>query len=205
MGLEQKEQARHTSVPVSEGVDAQEVQVDRRGYQQRGEPGLFAAGPGQVHQGGHGRRGLLSRHGRETDPRAAVGILFDDVPVAGLVLARVPDLPPTQGVQAFDGVLRYGDMGTIAMDPLQGPAVAAHLFLVAIAEGGLAEDQRAHPGGVHFHAFDPVGRHGAVDQGVLAQALDPLGRLAGEEFLPAQRVAQLGQVPGRGGGHGGQA
>ena len=92
------------------------------------------------------------------------------------------------------------EMGSFAprfVDEFQGVAVAAHFLLVAVAEGGLAEDERADARLVHLDAFDAVGGNGAFDERVFAQHLELLRRLAGEEFLFAARLGQIGQIPRR--------
>jgi hypothetical protein len=48
---------------------------------------------------------------------------------------------------------------------------------------------------VDLHAFDPVGRYGALDKGMFPESLEPLGRLPREEFLLPTRLPKVGQIP----------
>ena len=75
---------------------------------------------------------------------------------------------------------RLGDDGQLRaafMDQLERVTVAAHFFFVAVAQGGFAEEERGNAGLVHLHAFDAVGRLGALNDGCLAEGLQHLRRL----------------------------
>ena len=87
------------------------------------------------------------------------------------------------------------------VDEPEGVAVAADLLLVAVAQGRLSQDDGADARGVDLHALDPVGRDRALDHRALAQRLETLRRLAGEELLSALGLGQVGEVPRRGHGH----
>ena len=90
-----------------------------------------------------------------------------------------------------------GSLRAAFVDEFQGVAVAAHFLLVAVAQRGLAEHERADARLVHLDAFDAVGGNGAFDERVFAQHLELLRRLAGEQFLFAARLGQIGQIPRR--------
>ena len=82
------------------------------------------------------------------------------------------------------------------MDQVEGIAVATHFFLVAVTKCGLAEYDGADAGLVDLDPLDPVRRHGTLDQSVLPQHLELLRRLLGKQFLFAERLPQVGQIPG---------
>jgi hypothetical protein len=63
-----------------------------------------------------------------------------------------------------------------------------------ILQEDIAASRRVGPYG---HALDAVRGDRALDQGVLAEHLEPLRRLAGEELLLAAGLAEVGQVPRR--------
>src|SRR3989344_3196730 len=62
-------------------------------------------------------------------------------------------------------------------------AIAGDILFVAVAQSWPPKHQRADASPVHLHAFDPVRRHGALDQRMLAQDAEPLRRLLGEQGL----------------------
>ena len=83
------------------------------------------------------------------------------------------------------------------MNQLQGVPVAPYFLLVPVAERGLPEHERADAGLVHLDTFDPIGRHGTFDQGMFAEQVEFLGRLARVQVLSAPRLGEIGQIPGR--------
>src|SRR2546425_1162952 len=86
------------------------------------------------------------------------------------------------------------------MYEIEGLAVAADLFFIAVAQVFLAEDDRADAGRRDFDALDAVRRNSAFDQGMFAQRPEFLRRLLGEQLLLTQRLAPVGEVPGCRGG-----
>ena len=68
-------------------------------------------------------------------------------------------------------------------------------FLIAVSKLGPAEDERSDSGLIHYHALDPVRGDRAVDHSVVSERLELLGRLSGEEFLPALSASKVGQIP----------
>ena len=78
------------------------------------------------------------------------------------------------------------------MDECEGVPICAHFFFVPVAQQRLAEDYRANASPIHCDALDPIGRDRALNQSVLAQDLQSLRRLLGEQLLFAPRLAKVG-------------
>jgi hypothetical protein len=70
------------------------------------------------------------------------------------------------------------------------------LLFVAVARGRPAKDDGGDTLLVDAHAFNPVGGNRALNQGMLPQRPQRLGRLSGKKLLLAARLTEIGQVPG---------
>jgi len=142
--------------------------------------------------------------GFEADAAAAVGVGFDDVAILFLIQAGIPNLAAGQFVQLADGGFGDGQFGAFGVDEIEGVAIAADFFLVAVLEVGLAEDDGADAFLIDFNAFDAVGGDGTFDQRVFAEHFEALRGLPGVKLLLAEGFAQVRQVQACGGGDGGE-
>jgi len=95
-------------------------------------------------------------------------------------------------VQAQDGPFRNWQLPSLRVNELERVAIAPHLFLPAVAQQRLAQDQGPDPRLVHRDALYPVGRNGALGQGVFPQRLKPLRHLPGKQLLLTARFAEVG-------------
>src|SRR5439155_14916497 len=129
------------------------------------------------------------------DSNPAIRELFNDVRVLLLVLSGVTLPAPAESVQIADRGLGYRQLGSQLVDQLQGIAVTPDFLFVAVAQVRPAEDDRADTLLVNHDSLDPVGRDRALNQGMLSQNLQHLGRLPREKRLLAPRFAKVGQVP----------
>ncbi len=108
--------------------------------------------------------------------------------------------PRIELVQPQNRRLGHRQSGTPGVDELKGIPVAADLLFVSVSRPGTAEHQGPHPLLVHLDPLDTIARHRAFDQGMLSQDLEPLRRLPGVQLLPPDGLAEIRQVPARGGG-----
>src|SRR5947209_2707685 len=136
-------------------------------------------------------------HGGEPDSLPPVRVFLYDVAVALLILPCVTNTRPAKAVQLAYQLLGDAQLRAPLVDKSQRVAVAAHLFLVPVARVRFTEDDRPDPRPVYLDALDPVRGDRALDDRVLAQNLQPLRRLPGEEFLPAARLAEVCEIPAR--------
>ncbi len=84
-------------------------------------------------------------------------------------------------MQGEDRLLAHRKLRALLVDEAERLPGAPHLLLGAVAREGGAEHDGADTSVVHLHALDAVGGHGALDDGVLTQDLEPLGRLPGKK------------------------
>lgn len=103
-------------------------------------------------------------------------------------------------MQGEDRLLTHRKLRSLLVDEAERLPVAPYLLLGAIAQDGGIEHDGSDTSVIHVHALDAVGGHGTLDDGMLAQDLEPLGRLPSEELLPALELAEVGEVPGDDGG-----
>src|SRR5262245_26065104 len=115
-------------------MDAEKVKVERRDDDEGVDLALLKKPGCALDELLHGPRSLCRRDGPEADPLASIGVALDDVAVTQLVLAGIGHAASDQAVKLADGVLRQRDRVRLLVDPAQRIAIAAHFFLVAVAE-----------------------------------------------------------------------
>ena len=119
-------------------------------------------------------------------------------------MAGIADVRPRQGMKPLDCVFVDFEPAPLFVNELQGIPVAPDLFLVPVAQKGLAENHGGDPRAVDGNAFHAVGGHGALDHGMVSQGLQLLRRLPCEEFLLSSGLAEISQIQRRAGRyHGG--
>src|SRR5213082_853975 len=107
----------------------------------------------QFRHRGFGGGARFDRH--KADALPPVGKALDDRLGSLLVLSGVPDFPSGPPVQVTDGLLADRQGRAAGMNLVERVAVSAHLFLVAVAQDRLPEDQSGHAGLIDLDAFDP--------------------------------------------------
>lgn len=194
---EQKQQARDPAIAITKRMNAQKIQIERRNEDQRRNPSLDEAALPELNHFRHRLRRSFGGDRLEANAAAAIGVSLNNVHVLIFVTAGIPDLAAAEAVQLFYRGLREGKFRAGFVNKLQRVAVAAHLLLVAIAQGGPAEDECAHARFVHFDALDAIRGNGAFDQRVFPQHLQLLRRLPGVELELALGLAQVREIPAR--------
>ncbi len=132
---EQKQQTRGAAIAVAERMDAQKVKVELPAAVNRRVNPFFPnpALPEFDHLR-HRLGCLFCRDGFESHAAAAIRVVLDDVHVLLLVKAGVPDLTTAQFMDRFDGALGNGKIRAALVNEIQRVAIAANLFLVAVAK-----------------------------------------------------------------------
>lgn len=109
-------------------------------------------------------------------------------------------LPAGNPVQGEDRLLAHRKFRALLVDEAERLPGAPHLFLGAVAQDGGVKHDGSDTSFVHLHTLDAVGGHCALDDGMLAEDIEPLWRLPGEKILLAFELAEVGEVPGDYGG-----
>jgi len=98
------------------------------------------------------------RHGAESHPFAPIRLALDNITVFLFILPCIPDLSARQPVQLAHRHLTDRHACTAFVDELQGIAISAHLFLIAILKLRLRRKPRiAQPRRIDRHTFDTIG------------------------------------------------
>jgi len=141
------------------------------------------------------------RYGAESHSLSPVSHVLDDVTWLIAVLAGIPDSPATECVQTLDSNLGNLDFTVLLVNQSQGIAIAAHLFLVPVAQGGTADEHWPDARLLDTYSLDTIRGDGALDYRMFAQDSKSLWCLAGEQRLFAERFAQVRERPGGDGRH----
>jgi len=162
------------------GRDEQQ-RLDRAGVTRRAESGVEPL---------HRIRREVSRYRREAHHACAVRAMFRDV-----VVRRFPPATTTGReleqitVQLQHDPRRQPDVLGMAVNRAQDLSIARDLLLGTIRRRGAARDEVPDALKGRDDPLNPIGRFGAVDDGVLAQGLEHLRRLLFEERLLAAVLA----------------
>src|SRR5882724_9652158 len=91
-----EEESGNPAVPVAEWMDAEEVEIERRGQYERMHPFLDQAALPKLDHFAHGFRGFFRCDRFEANSTAAIRVGLNDVHIFFFVLARVPDFAPAK-------------------------------------------------------------------------------------------------------------
>ena len=169
---EQEEEPGNSAIAVAEWVDAKEIQIEGSQGNQRVDRPLLQDLVPAPDKFAHGSWRIAGPHGAKADRAATIGEDLDDVVVRLFVFSRIAQTATGQGMKLAHGVLGNRQPSSVRMDEVKSIAVAAHFLLIAVTECGLAKDDGTDAGLVHLDTFDPVRRHGALDQGMFAEHLE---------------------------------
>jgi hypothetical protein len=175
IALKEKQQSGYPSVPIPEGMDAEEVEIEGRHCGERVNPPFFKALLPEIYEFVHGGWGLIRRNGFETDPLPAIGIPLDDIAVLLFISSGIPNLTATHPMEVQDGLFRYRKLCTLVMDELERIAVPSNFFLVAVPGGRFSKDNCPDPCLIDRDPFNSVRRDCALNHRILTQNLQPLG------------------------------
>src|SRR5438552_14854346 len=106
-------------------MNAEEIEIQRRGEDERRDPFLPDTALPKFDHLGHPLGGLLRRQGFESDPAAAIGVCLDDVHVLFLVSASIPNFAAAKFMQTLDRPFRDWKFRAPLVDEFQGIAITA--------------------------------------------------------------------------------
>ncbi len=162
---QEREQTAHAAVAVGERVDAEKVQDEECGREERIVAAFFQRRPERIAECCHRHRRLPSGDGSETDGPGAAGVgLGDDV------VARLPFAADADGKVGVEVAVQLTDHGgsdrdgvMAFVDGRQHVAVSENLALVPVPGRRLLRDKFAKALVRRIDALDPVRGVGTLD------------------------------------------
>lgn len=198
---QQRKKARHASVPISERVDAQEIEHVRRNEQQRFDRACVQRRSICIVEPRHGIGRQMRGQGLEEHDGRPVRSGFGNVDVCGL-----PPAAATRNelkeitMQLQHDVRGQRHVCIVGVDGVQNLARASNLLLRAVRRLGAISHEVSNALPRRDNAFNPVRGLRALNERVLGEGLEYLGGLLLEQSLLAAVFADqpdaLNQPPG---------